>query len=129
MTAQPRLFDVAGIAVPHRRGSEPSADGAAAAAPHAGRQALRLLRALQYGDATREELCRATGIPERAACGRLREMECPDRYAPALLGADPLVGKVGRRPAASGVRVHVYRITPAGRAALAACPITRRPRR
>jgi len=126
---QPGLFDVASIAVPSRRGSRSSAEGAAAAAPHAGRQALRLLRALQYGDFTREQLCRATGIPQRAACGRLREMEVPDRYAPALLGAAPLVIKAGRRKAASGVRVAVYRITDAGRRALAAGKIPRRPRR
>ena len=128
-TRQPRLFDVATIPVPRARGSRSSADGAAAAAPHAGRQALRLLRRLQYGDCTREELCDATGIPVPAACARLREMECPDRYAPALLGAEPLVAKAGLRPARSGVRVAVYQLTPAGRAAIAAGRIPRRRRR
>jgi len=83
------------------------------------RQARRLLRALaDGGPATREQLCAATGIAEPAACGRLREMECPDRYRPAALAAPPLVAKCGKVKARSGNRVWRYAITSAGRAAI-----------
>lgn len=83
--------------------------------PCVGPQASRILWVLiEYGPLIREDICRLTGIKEPAACGRLREMECPDKYMPALLAADPLVRKNGRRKASSGIRVSVYEITEAG---------------
>ena len=67
---------------------------------------------------TREELCRATGIPEHSACARLREMECPGGSRHVGLGvSDPLVRKAGRKGARSGVHVWVYEATEAGRMA------------
>ena len=110
------LFDDATFPVPARAGSPPQVEAAAKVAPRARTQAWRILRVLQMsGPLTREEIHQLTGIPERAACGRLREMECPDRYRPALLGTEPLVRKVGRKPARSGVHVYLYDVTPTGR--------------
>lgn len=120
--SQPALFERSSTGsgrehfrVPFRSGSAPQVEAAAKVGPHAGRQARRILEALaMLGDMTREEICRYTGIRERAACGRLREMEQPDSNRPFLLAGESLVRKNGRKRAASGVSVYVYEITEAG---------------
>lgn len=109
------------FAAPCQPASPSSRDGAAAARRQAPAQRMRILRVLAYADATREEICRAAGVSVNAACGRLAELasgDGPGRHC--LLAGGPLVEICGRTPAHSGVRVNVYRITPAGRAALAA---------
>ena len=115
--AQPGLFDQ--FPVPFRAGSPPQVEAAGKVRPRAGRQARRILQALlMCGAMTREEICRLTGIPTSAACGRLRELECPGCYGPAHAAQEPLVRKAGRRKARSGVRVWVYEITEAGKQVL-----------
>ncbi|HOF17589.1 MAG TPA: hypothetical protein PK082_01670 [Phycisphaerae bacterium] len=102
--------------VPARASSPPQVEAARKVAPKARSQAWRIVRALQAcGPMTREELCALTGIPACAACGRLRELEAPDAARHALLASEPLVEKVGRKPARSGVHVWVYGLTAAGK--------------
>ncbi|HUX01343.1 MAG TPA: hypothetical protein VMY35_10240 [Phycisphaerae bacterium] len=113
---QRTLFD-SSFPVPARPDSPPQVDGAKVAAPHAGRQARIVLSELRHADLTAEEICTLTGLTRWSVCGRLGALENPT--GPALLAPDPLVVKHGRRMAASGVMVYVYRITPAGRRALA----------
>ena len=114
---QPNLF--ANFAVPARADSAPQVQAAEVVRPHAGKQAKRILQALvMLGPMTREELHDATGIPHCALCGRLRELECPEGRRHALLAAAPMVKKVGRRRARSGVRVWLYEITEAGKKSL-----------
>ena len=69
------------------------------------------------GPMTRDEICAATGLKVSTACARIRDLECPDRHAPAMLAASPLVRKCGRKRAASGVRVWTYELTDEGRRA------------
>lgn len=112
------LFDEKTFAVPARADSPPQVEAARKVAPHAGRQARRILEALKMcGPQTREEIARLTGIPTTSVCARLREMECPDSRRHAFLAGEPLVTKIGRKEARSGVRVYLYDLTTAGRKA------------
>lgn len=111
----PTLFD---IAVPFRASSPPQVEGAEKVVPHAGKQARRILEVLKIaGPLTAEEIVEETGIRRCAVCGRLREMECPGRALHFMREVQPLVKKVGRKPARSGVHVYIYDLTPAGRQA------------
>jgi len=105
------------MAVPARPNSPPQIDAARIARPKAQSQAWRIVRALQMlGPMTREEICNVTGIPTCAACGRLAELENPQRCRHVMLATPPLVKKAGRKRARSGVRVWLYDLTTEGKA-------------
>ena len=118
MANQASLFD---LTAPCRPEVQPQIDGAACVQPYALTQALRILGALadRPDGMIMEEIKAATGIEITSICGRLSDLEDPERRRPASFARfEPLVEKIGKRKAASGVMCYVYAITPAGREAI-----------
>jgi len=109
---QRSLFDIIAetLPVPFRAESAPQLAGAIAVKPHVPRQAGSILSELRHGDEMlAEEIETLTGLKRASICPRLYEM--------VNLG---LVEKCEyMRRSAAGVESTVYRITPAGRRALA----------
>ena len=111
------LFDTANFPVPARASSAPQVEAAALVAPRAGDQALRIIRVLQWaGPLTAEELAVETGYLRTSVCGRLWEMENPDKHRAAFLQGRPAVHKVGTKLGGRRVNIFLYDLTPFGKA-------------
>ncbi|HUX15953.1 MAG TPA: hypothetical protein VMW52_05735 [Phycisphaerae bacterium] len=104
------------LAAPARAGQPTQAAGAARVQPAVRGQCLKILRLLiARGPMTREEICRATGIRECSACGRLAALEHPGDGRPfGLADGTALVRRAGTRRSSAGVEVTCYAATAAG---------------
>ena len=102
--------------VPFRATSPPQVEATAVVAPRAGKQARKIVKALQMcGPMTMDEICKLTGIRLGSVCGRLSELENPDKYRVAFLAGSPAVRKAGTKLGTRGVHVTVYDLTESGR--------------
>lgn len=106
---QPSLFGDGryGLLPGHARGSDTSAEAAAAIAPTLRARQRAVLRALvDLGRATADELCAELGLSRNSVAPRLTEMRCTD---------PPLVWDTGeRRATPTGARAAVYAATVEG---------------